>query len=117
MTRFRSEQTYASIVTSPPSAPIRVSNPFSFDGPSPMEIDVARRRGPLSETEKQRCRANRLCLYCGLGHIEIHCPYRPKRQVNQVSNLQNFDSCSLVNLNKPRTPIDGSHSNSFEVLS
>jgi hypothetical protein len=83
-----------------------------------MEIDVARRRGPLSETKKQRRRANRLCLdYGGPGYIAIHCPHRPKRQVNQVTDLQNFDSCSPVNLSKPKTPINGSHSNSFEVLS
>jgi hypothetical protein len=83
-----------------------------------MEIDVGCRRGPLSETEKQTRRANQLCLYCGgAGHIIIHWPHRPKREENQVSNLQIFDSYSLVNLSKPRTPIDGSHSNSFEVLS
>jgi hypothetical protein len=118
MTRLRPEQTYASIVTSPPSAQIQAPNPVAFDGPSPMEIDAARRRGPLSDAEKQRRRTNRLCLYCGgPGHIAIHCPHRPKRQVNQVSTLQNFDSCPPVNLSKPRTFVNDPQSNSFEVLS
>jgi hypothetical protein len=73
----------------------------------------------LPEAEKQRRRANRLCLYCGgPGHIAIHCPHRPKRQVNQVSTLGTFNSCYLVNPNKPRTPKSGgAQSNSFEVLS
>ena len=35
-----------------------------MNSPTPMEIDTTRPRGPLSEEEKQRCRANRLCLYC-----------------------------------------------------
>ena len=116
-TRLRSEQTYASALASPPLAPMQVSNPNSFNGPTPMEIDAARRRGPLSEAEKQRRRANRLCLYCGgPGHIAIHCPHRPKRQLNQVS-VQNFDSCSPVKVNKPRTLVSDPQSNSFDVLS
>ena len=48
-----------------------ISTPIS--GPTPMEIDSTRRQGPLTETEKQRCRVNRLCLYCGgLGHMAIN---------------------------------------------
>ena len=69
MTRFRSEQTYASVVASPHSSPMQTPNPIPFGGPTPMEIDAARRRGPLSGAEKQRRRTNQLCLYCGgLGH-------------------------------------------------
>ena len=50
-----------------------------------MEIETTRRQGPLSDAEKQRCLANRLCLYCGgLGHIAMNCPHKPQRQVNQV---------------------------------
>ena len=50
-----------------------------------MEIDTTCRRGPLSEEEKQRRRANRLCLYCGgPGHIAVNYPHRPRRQVNQI---------------------------------
>ena len=117
-TRLRSEQTYASALASPPLGPMQVPNPNSFNGPTPMEIDAARRRGPLSEAEKQRRRANRLCLYCGgPGHIAIHCPHRPKRQLNQVSAIENFDSCSPVKANKPRTLVNNPQSNSFDVLS
>ena len=44
-----------------------------------------RRCGPLSEEEKQRQSANRLCLYCGgPGHITINCPHTPRRQVNLI---------------------------------
>jgi len=33
-----------------------------------------RRRGKLTEAERNRCRANNLCLYCGTaGHIAINC--------------------------------------------
>ena len=56
-----------------------------MDRPTPMEIDMTQRRGPLSDEEKQRRRANRLCLYCGgPRHIVIHCPRRLRRQVNQI---------------------------------
>ena len=79
-TRLRYEQTYASTLASPPLGPMQVPNPNPFNGPTPMEIDVARRRGPLFDTEKQRRKANRLWLYCGgPRHITIHYPHRPKR--------------------------------------
>ena len=84
-----------------------------------MEIDAACRRGPLSDAEKQRRRTNRLWLYCGgPGHITIHCPRRPRtRQVNQVSAIEKFDSCSQVKPRNPSTPSCTPESNSFEVLS
>ena len=71
-----------------------------------MEIDAAHRRGPLSEAEKQRRRANRLCLYCGgPGHIAIHCPHRPRtRQLNQVSTIEKFEPCSLAKPSQSSTP-------------
>ena len=53
-----------------------------------MEINSTRHRGPLTETEKQRRQANRLCLYCGgPRHIAINCPHRPRRQIYQVPIL------------------------------
>ena len=117
-TRLRFEQTYALILASPPLGPMQVPNPNSFNGPTPMEIDAAHHRGPLSEAEKQRRRANRLCLYCGgPGHIAIHCPHRPKRQLNQVSAIENFDSCSLVKVNKQRTLVNDHQCNNFDVRS
>lgn len=50
MTRFRSEQTYVSIVI---SGPIKAPNSIAFDKPSLLEIGITRRRGPLSESKKQ----------------------------------------------------------------
>ena len=81
----RSEQTYVSVTSLPTSKTMKVPISTPISGPNPMEIDSIRRRGPLTETEKQRCRVNRLCLYCGgLGHIAITCPHRPRHHVYQV---------------------------------
>ena len=87
-----------------------------------MEVDAARRRGPLSDAEKQRRRTNRLCLYCGgPGHIAIHCPHRPRtRQVNQVSASNKVDPKHLVTAKNPSilsNPTDPCDSNNFEILS
>ena len=83
MVRSRLEPTYASVAARPLSR--QSPNITPTDVPMPMEIKATRRRGPLSNQEKQRRRANRLCFYCGgLGHIAINCPNRPKRQVNQI---------------------------------
>ena len=80
-----------------------------------MEIDSTRRRGPLTETEKQRRRANRLCLYCGRpGHIAINCPHRPRRQIYQVSANTKLDLDSPNTSSNPSSPTP---SNRFEVLS
>ena len=117
MSRQKTDQTYASIVASTPTSTTQ-THMIPSSGPSPMEIDVTRRRGPLSEAEKQRRRANRLCLYCGgPGHIAITCPHRPKRQVNQVSTSEKFQSNSPVRSSRPSSPTCHGQSNSFEVLS
>jgi hypothetical protein len=113
--RFRPEQTYASVVATPTQVP----RPSSMDCPTPMEIDsTTRRRGPLSDAEKQRRWANRLCLYCGgPGHIALSCPHKPKRQVNQVSAHDNSSSSFTLpssNLSRPNSPC---HKNTFDVLS
>jgi hypothetical protein len=39
------------------------SSPAAYD-PDAMIIDNIQKRGPISETEKQRRKANNLCLYC-----------------------------------------------------
>ena len=121
MARFRPEQTYASIVATPPSGQTQVFNPVHVGGPTPMEIDSTRRRGPLTEAEKQRRRANRLCLYCGgPGHIAITCPHKPRRQVNQVSASDKFDYSSLDKpntLSHPSSPTRPVQCNNFEILS
>ena len=117
--RTRDEPTYASTVANPSQSSVQPLNSFQENGPTPMEIDAARRRGPLSEAEKQRRRSNRLCLYCGgPGHIAIHCPHRPQtRRVNQVSIIDNFESSSPINVNHPRISTCIPQSNNFEVLS
>ena len=66
-----------------------------------MEINSRRRRGPLTETVKQRRRANHLCLYFGgPGHIEINCPHSPRHQVYQVraSTKLDLDSPNALHL-------------------
>ena len=90
-----------------------------------MEIDTTRRRGPLSEEEKQRRRANRLCLYCGgPGHIVVNCPHRPKREVNQIVASSNYikpESISIFDspnsTNSPNNTNNPNLSNKFDVLS
>ena len=113
--RPRSEQTYASVTSLPTSNTMHVPISTPISGPTPMEIDSTRRRGPLTETEKQRRRANRLCLYCGgPGHIAINCPHRPRRQIYQVSANTKLDLDSPNTSSNPSSPTP---SNRFEVLS
>ena len=88
-----------------------------------------RRRGLLSKEEKQRRRANRLCLYCGgPGHIAINCPHRPRRQVNQIIACTKPESILPLgvsdSVNSPLGVSDSinstnspSISNKFEILS
>ena len=122
--RPRPEPTYASVAARPFSHDVPQANT-----PTPMEIDTMRRRGPLSEEEKQRRRANRLCLYCGgPGHIAINCPHRPRRQVNQIVACTKPESIfplgvsdSINSTNKVSDSIHSTNSpsisNKFEILS
>ena len=50
MLHFRPTETYASGVATPP----QVSKSSVVECPTPMEIETTRRRGPLSDAEKQR---------------------------------------------------------------
>ena len=112
--RRQPEQIYASVVATPP----QVSRPITRDGPTPMEIESTQRRGPLSDAEKQRRRAHRLCLYCGRpGHIAVNCPHKPRRQVNQVSAHENPVSSSIVTSNNISQSHSPCHENRFDVLS
>jgi hypothetical protein len=114
--RTRSEPTYASIVAKP--FPRESFNTSPTNTPTPMEIDTTRRRGPLSAEEKQRRRANRLCLYCGgPGHIAVNCPHRPKRQVNQITASSNSSKPEPITLGMSDSPNSPSLSNKFEILS
>ena len=114
--RPRSKQTYVSVTSLPTSKTMQVPIFTPISGPTLMEIDSTRRRGPLTKTKKQRRRrANCLCLYCGgLGHIATNCPHRPRRQVYQVSASTKLD---LDSPNTSRNPSSPTSSNRFEVLS
>ena len=116
MPRTRSEPTYASVVAKPFRRELFNTSPTNT--PTPMEIDTTRRRGPLSEEEKQRRRANRLCLYCGEpGHIAVNCPHRPKRQVNQITASTNSTKPESSSLGMSDSPNSLTLSNKFEILS
>ena len=119
MPRARSEPTYASVVAKP--FPRESYNAPPVSTPTPMEIDTTRRRGPLSEEEKQRRRANRLCLYCGgPGHIAVNCPHRPRRQVNQIvasSDCTKPESISVGISDSPNSTNIPNLANKFDVLS
>jgi hypothetical protein len=96
-----------------------------MDMPTPMEIEATRKWGPLSTEEKQRRRANLLCLYCrGPGHIAINRHNRPQCQVNQIITKPESIPVRISenNLNSPiqlpnREDNSSSLSNRFEVLS
>ena len=113
MARTRYEPKYASIVAKP--SPKESYNTTFANAPTPMEIDETCRHRPLLEEEKQRRRANCLCLNCGGRlHVAINCPHRPRRQVNEVSTITKVEAipCGVSNnLGVPRL------SNKFEVLS
>ena len=123
-TRSRFMPSYASVTAQSPRqqyGPIPVQrqtrSATPMDSPTPMEIDMTRRRGPLTDEEKQRRRANRLCLYCGgPGHIAIHCPHRPRRQVHHI-NCDNRNESSIVETMPPSDSSNPPLSNKFEVLS
>ena len=105
LTSIRADVCVTSLPTSK-TMHVPISTPIS--GPTPMEIDSTRRRGPLTETKKQRCRASRLCLYCGgPGHIAINCP-------------RSMSANTKLDLDSPNTssnPSSPTPSNRFEVLS
>ena len=83
-----------------------------------MEIDTTHRCGPLSEEEKQRRRANRLCLYCGgPGHIVVNCPHRPRRQVNQITTSTNSTKPESISLGVSNRSNNPSLSKQFKILS
>ena len=126
ITRSRYTPTYASVTAqssprqtyNPAPTPRQTRSPAPMDRPTPMEIDMTQRRGPLSEEEKQRRRANRLCLYCGgPGHIAIHCSRRPRRQVNHIHYDNKNESNILEALSDSNIMNNPPLSNKFEVLS
>ena len=111
MPRARSEPTYASVVVE--HFPRESYNASLVNTPTPMEIDTTRRHGALSKEEKQRHRANRLCLYCGgPRHIAVNCPHRPRRQVNQIVASSNYTKPDFISTGIS----DSSNSNNIPSL-
>ena len=84
MARTRSEPTYALIVTKP--CPKQSYNTTSANAPTLMEVDATCRRRPLLEEEKQRCRPNRLWLYCG-------CPWHISSKLSTYAQMLGQPSC------------------------
>lgn len=72
--------TRLAVVPVPPAAPAATFGPvINADGTVPMDLSAGRVRGPLTDEEKQRRRAQNLCLYCGgPGHVARLCPRRPQ---------------------------------------
>ena len=117
MQRARLEPTYASVVAKP--FPRESYNASRVNTATPMEIDTTRRRGPLSEEEKQRRPANRLRLYCGgPRHIAVNCPHWPGIQVNQIVASSNcIKPESIAIFDSPNSTNSPNLSDKFEILS
>ena len=78
-------------VADPPKFTHPTYTKSGYYGPAPM--DIGRVRGPLTNEEKQKRRAQGLCLYCGkAGHLVRDCRAPGKRQrstsVKQVATEQ-----------------------------
>lgn len=80
-TSARTDTTYSK----PTSGATTRTNPSSTTSyPSANNSQV---RGPLSDAEKSRRRANGLCLFCGeAGHIVMECPVAKAREQRAKSN-------------------------------
>ena len=70
-----------------------------MDSPTPMEINVTLRQGPLTNKETQLHQANNLCLYLWWSktYNTLNCPLRPGH-VNQIVTTNTFEP----NLGSPR---------------
>ena len=59
----------------------------------PMEIGPSRRRGPLSNAEKDNRRQANLCLYCASPNHMVHnCTNRPQARIAANQVVENNDS-------------------------
>ncbi len=59
----------------------------------PMVIGPSRRRGPLSNVEKDHRRQENLCLYCASpNHMVRNCPNRPQAWIAANQVVENNDS-------------------------
>lgn len=70
-------------------------------GPTPMDLDATRPRGPISDAEKKRRYDMNLCLYCGNpGHRLSDCKLRSGKSISatQIEHSYNdFDSAEAKN--------------------
>ena len=72
--------------TLPRYIPTPTAPPNLGTGGDAMQLDAVHPRS-LSASEKERCRANNLCLYCGgSGHFVQSCPLK-RSTANQISSL------------------------------
>src|SRR5512133_596721 len=75
-------------LASNPARPATAARPTTATGTQsgPMDLSAGRRRGPLTEAQKNYRRANNLCLYCGkAGHFASVCPEKAKRVPRNAS--------------------------------
>ena len=86
-------------VTPAASAP-PVSAPAPSSGGDPMDLSAVRStipRGPISDDEKARRRAENCCLYCGdQGHHLRHCPRKPQGSRLAASTVAPSESASAA---------------------
>jgi hypothetical protein len=76
------------------------SSSSQSSGPTPMEIDATSNqpRGRLTEAEKQRRRANNLCLYCGSADHKVkNCNIRPSTVAATSTNGSSPSAASSSN--------------------
>jgi len=89
--------------------PAKAAHPTSSNsghyGPAPMDLSAGRRRGPLTQEERQRRIAQGLCLYCGgSGHLAMACPNRRPARVS-AAVLAPVRVAAAVLAPRPTTPV------------
>ena len=84
-----------------PSTPVSAPH---LESTTPMDLGTARtKRGPLTDNEKERRRAQGLCLYCGQnGHIAVNCPSKPQARLGIHTTAFGFRQPSEPNTPTPQ---------------
>jgi hypothetical protein len=93
-------------ITGPPAT--------SNDGTTPMELDLVGRRR-ITETEKERRRTLKLCMYCGeSGHFRRDCPAMARRAISLILQLNNAATLHSANfITEILKPSDTSATNAY----